>query len=213
MFLRETFPAGGLGCNCTVLACGDSKEAVIIDPGGETRRIREIVEHHSLTVTAIIHTHAHIDHIYCTHEVKQQHGGQVCLHRNDMALYSAVAMQAIMVGWQPCPTVDIDRHIDDGDTIEFGHGKALVIHTPGHTPGSVCFEVHDGDDVIVFSGDTLFRRGIGRTDLPGGDTASIVTSIRDRLYTLRPDALVIPGHGPTTTIAEEAAKNPFITAS
>ncbi|MCG8417519.1 MAG: MBL fold metallo-hydrolase [Proteobacteria bacterium] len=212
MMLRETFPVGPLQCNCTILACADTKDAVIIDPGGDAHRIGEIVAYYDLTVKAIIHTHAHIDHIYSTHQVKTEHGGEVCLHRDDMALYQGVAAQATMIGVRPCETTPVERFIEHGDTIEFGKRNALVIHTPGHTEGSVCFEVHNDRDTIVFAGDTLFRRGIGRTDLPGGNMRKIVTSIRDRLYTLRPDAMVIPGHGPTTTIAEEAAKNPFVTA-
>ena len=213
MLLRETFPVGSFQCNCTILACGDTKDAIVIDPGGGAKRIREIIEHHYLTVKAIIHTHAHIDHIYCTHEVKTAHGGEVCLHKDDMPLYTGVAAQAMMVGWQSCETVPVERFIEHGDTIELGKKTAVVIHTPGHTPGSVCFEVEHDGETMLFAGDTLFRRGIGRTDLPGGNTQQIVSSIQERLYTLPPDAMVIPGHGPNTTIGEEAAKNPFVTAS
>ena len=213
MLLRETFPAGPLQCNCTILACDQTRDALIIDPGGETARIREIIEHHDLTVKAIIHTHAHIDHIYCTPEVKTAHGGDVCLHKADLPLYQAVAAQALMLGLPTCDSTPVERFVDHGDIIEFGKESALVIHTPGHTPGSVCFEVEHEDTSIVFAGDTLFHRGIGRTDLPGGNPRQIVASIRERLYTRRPDALVIPGHGPNTTIAEEAARNPFVTAN
>lgn len=195
------------------MACDKSKEAVIIDPGGEVKKIREIVEHHGLNVKAIIHTHAHIDHIHCTREVKEAHGGEICLHKDDLFLYEGIEMQAQMFGWQVDKTLPIDRYIEEGDTISFGEEAALTLHTPGHTPGSVCFEVKDGKQSIIFAGDTLFRRGIGRTDLPGGDTQQLLSSIQSHLYTRAPDSLVVPGHGPNTTIEEEAAKNPFVTAS
>lgn len=212
MLLRETFPAGPFACNCSVVACGDTKEAVVIDPGGEVDKIKEIVAHYDLTVVAVIHTHAHLDHIYCTRDVKEQLGGTVCLHEGDLPLYQGFAMQAAMFGWQPRDTVPVERFVAHDETIAFGKRSALVVHTPGHTPGSVCFEVSDGRDTILFAGDTLFRRSIGRTDLPGGDSRQILASIRERVYTRAPDSLVIPGHGPNTTIEEEAAKNPFVSA-
>lgn len=211
MLLRETFPAGSFECNCTVLACGDTKDAVVIDPGGSTDRIAQIVAHYDLTVRAIIHTHAHLDHIYCTRDVKEAHGGTVCLHAGDTFLYEGMAMQAAMFGWKVRPDVPVDRFVEHGDTIEFGKRAALVVHTPGHTPGSVCFEVtQDGERPLLFAGDTLFKRSVGRTDLPGGDTRQLAVSIRERLYTRDLDALVIPGHGPTTTLGDEARANPFV---
>lgn len=212
MMLRETFAAGAFACNCSVLACGRTRQAIVIDPGGEVERIAEIVRSHDLEVVAIIHTHAHLDHIYCTRDVKEQHGGDVCLHRDDLPLYNGLALQAAMFGWQARETVPVERFVDHGDVIEFGEHRAEVLHTPGHTPGSVCFRLEVDGQSLVFAGDTLFRRSIGRTDLPGGDPRQILESIRDRLYNLPPDSLVIPGHGPNTTIAEEAAKNPFVTA-
>ena len=215
MMLRETFPAGPLACNCTILACADTKEAVVVDPGGATDRIAEILEHYDLTVAAIIHTHAHLDHIFATRDVKESHGGAICLHRGDLPLYDGIQMQAAMFGIRVRDTVPVDRFIADGDAITFGKRSALVIHTPGHTPGSVCFEVTDGSEGaqarLLFAGDTLFRRGIGRTDLPGGDSRAIVRSIRERLYTMDPDTAVIPGHGEFTTIGDESLKNPFVT--
>jgi glyoxylase-like metal-dependent hydrolase (beta-lactamase superfamily II) len=208
VILRETFPAGPLECNCTVLACGDTKDAVVIDPGGEVERIAEIVAHYDLTVTAIIHTHGHLDHIYCTRDVKDAHGGAVCLHRGDALLYDGFAVQAAMFGWRPRATTPVDRWIVHGDTIALGKRELSVVHTPGHTPGSVCFAI----DGMLFAGDTLFRRSVGRTDLPGGDGAELARSIRDRLYTREPDTLVIPGHGPLTKLGEEARSNPFVRA-
>jgi glyoxylase-like metal-dependent hydrolase (beta-lactamase superfamily II) len=213
MLLRETFPAGPFECNCTILACGDTKDAVVIDPGGEVERIAEIVAQYDLAVRAIVHTHAHLDHIYCTRDVKERHGGTICLHRGDTFLYDGFAMQAAMFGWKVRDTTPVERWIDDGDRIELGKRALDVIHTPGHTPGSVCFEVEDPDHGrLLFAGDTLFRRSVGRTDLPGGDTATLKRSIQQRLYTRDPDTLVIPGHGPTTRIGDEARANPFVRA-
>lgn len=213
MLLMETFAAGAFACNCTVLACAKTKEAVVIDPGGETDRIRQIAEHHELVIKAVIHTHAHLDHIYCTRDVVEAHGGEICLHKDDLPLYEGIAMQAAMFGWKARETLPVDRFVEDGDVVRFGESGALVIHTPGHTPGSVCFEVVDEGEnkTFLFAGDTLFRRGIGRTDLPGGDGRAILRSIRDRLYTMDPDTLVVPGHGDNTTIGDEARANPFVT--
>lgn len=213
MLLVETFPAGPLQCNCSVLACPDTKQAVIVDPGGERERIAEIVRHYDLTVSSIIHTHAHLDHIYGTKDVKQAHGGQICLHRGDLFLYDGLAMQCAMFGVPKQDVVPVDRFVEHGDKVELGTLSLDVIHTPGHTPGSLCFEVSDGAKTIVFAGDTLFRRSVGRTDLPGGDARALQRSIRERLYTRTPDAIVVPGHGPSTTLGEEAKANPFVRAA
>jgi hydroxyacylglutathione hydrolase len=213
VLLRETFPAGAFECNCTVLACGDTKEAVVIDPGGETQRIAEIVAQYDLTVTSIIHTHAHLDHIYCTRDVKEAHGGEVCLHKGDAFLYDGFAMQAAMFGWKVQPTTAVERWVEHGDKIALGKREIDVVHTPGHTPGSICFGIDDPDaGRLLFAGDTLFKRSIGRTDLPGGDSKLIAQSIKDRLYSRDPDTLVICGHGPTTKLGDEARANPFVRA-
>jgi len=211
VLLRETFPAGPLQCNCTILACADTKDAVVVDPGGELEKIAQIVRHYDLTVRAIIHTHAHLDHIYGTRGVKEAHGGSICLHKGDLFLYDGAQVQGQMFGLHVDPVAPVDRFVEHGDTIEFGKRNALVVHTPGHTPGSVCFEVHaSGEKPLLFAGDTLFRRSVGRTDLPGGDTKTLARSIKERLYTRDLDALVIPGHGPTTTLGDEARANPFV---
>lgn len=212
MLLVETFPAGPLQCNCSIVACADTKDAVVVDPGGETDRIAEIVAYYDLTVRSIIHTHAHLDHIYCTHDVKQAHGGEICLHKGDVFLYDGFDMQCAMFGLPTRLVSRVDRFVEHGDKIALGKRSVDVIHTPGHTPGSICFEVSDGSRTIVFAGDTLFRRSVGRTDLAGGDPAALQRSIRERLYTRNLDAVVVPGHGPSTTLGEEAKANRFVRA-
>ena len=212
VLLVETFPAGPLQCNCSIVANADSKDAVVVDPGGATERIAAIVAHYDLTVRAIIHTHAHLDHIYATRDVKQAHGGDICLHRGDTFLYDAFAMQCAMFGVPTRPTAPIDRFLEHGERIAIGKAGLEVIHTPGHTPGSICFEITDGNRTLLFAGDTLFKRSVGRTDLPGGDARTLARSIKERLYTRDLHATVVPGHGPTTTLGDEAKHNPFVSA-
>jgi hydroxyacylglutathione hydrolase len=212
MLLLETFAVGSFQCNCSVLGCPDTKEAIVVDPGGEHLRILEIVRHYDLTVKWIIHTHAHLDHIYETRDVKEQAGGTIALHQDDSFLYDGFAMQAAMFGWQVRPVLPVEHWLRDGESLPFGKQAAEVIHTPGHTPGSCCFRVQSSTGPLLLAGDTLFQRSIGRTDLPGGDFATIQRSIKQKLYTLDPDTAVIPGHGPATTVGDEARHNPFVQA-
>ena len=212
MLLLETFPVGSFQCNCSVLACADTKEAIVVDPGGEHQRILEIVRHFDLSIKWIIHTHAHLDHIYETRDVKEQAGGTIALQKDDLFLYDGFAMQAAMFGWKVRPVAPVEHWLTDGESLSFGKRAAEVIHTPGHTPGSCCFRVASDDGALLLAGDTLFQRSIGRTDLPGGDYATIERSIKARIYTLDPDTAVIPGHGPRTTVGDEARHNPFVQA-
>jgi glyoxylase-like metal-dependent hydrolase (beta-lactamase superfamily II) len=215
MLLFESFPVGPLGCNCSIVADGDTKDAIVVDPGGDFARIDQVLRHYDLTVRAIVHTHAHLDHIMATRDVKEAHGGEIGLHPDDLFLYDGMQQQAAFFGWKTRPGLPLDRRLAHGDAIDFGKRKALVIHTPGHTPGSCCFEVRDDADrkTLLFSGDTLFNRSIGRTDLPGGDGKLILRSIRERLYTRDLDAIVVPGHGPSTKLGDEARANPFVKAT
>ncbi len=208
----ETFPAGPLQCNCSIVANMDTKDAVVVDPGGDADRIAEIIAHYDLSVRAIVHTHAHLDHIYGTRDVKQAHGGDICLHKGDSFLYDGFAMQCKMFGVPARPTVPVDRFLEHGERLELGKHGLDVIHTPGHTPGSLCFEVTDGSRTLLFAGDTLFKRSVGRTDLPGGDARTLARSIKERLYTRDLHALVVPGHGPSTVLGDEAKHNPFVAA-
>jgi glyoxylase-like metal-dependent hydrolase (beta-lactamase superfamily II) len=208
MLLVESFPVGAFQCNCTVLACGDTKQAVVVDPGGDPERILEVIRHYDLEVRALVHTHAHLDHIAATRDLKEATGAAICVHPGDRWLYDNFAMQAAMFGWRVRDVLPIDAELTDSERVGFGKRAALVLHTPGHTPGSVSFVVEGAD--LVLAGDTLFQRSIGRTDLWGGDSDLILRSIRERLFALPDDTRVITGHGPDTTIGEEKRKNPFV---
>jgi glyoxylase-like metal-dependent hydrolase (beta-lactamase superfamily II) len=210
MLLVESFPVGGFQCNCTVLACGDTKQAVVVDPGGDPERILEIVRHYDLDVKALVHTHAHLDHIAATRDIKEATGAEILLHPGDRWLYDNFAMQANMFGWRVRDVLPVDRELAHEMQVPFGKQEVDVLHTPGHTPGSVCFLARDED--LLIAGDTLFRRSIGRTDLWGGDFNQISASIRERLFALPEDTRVVTGHGPDTTIGDEKLENPFVGA-
>jgi glyoxylase-like metal-dependent hydrolase (beta-lactamase superfamily II) len=206
VLLVESFPVGALQCNCTILGCGDTKQAIVVDPGGDPERILEVIRHYDLDVRALVHTHAHLDHIAATRDIKEATGATIRLHPGDRWLYDNFRMQAMMFGWKVRDVLPVDAALAHDETVAFGKRAVQVIHTPGHTPGSVSFVA----DELLIAGDTLFRRSIGRTDLWGGDSAQILRSIRERLFALPPDTRVICGHGPDTTIGDEKRGNPFV---
>jgi hydroxyacylglutathione hydrolase len=209
--LLETIPVGLLQCNCTILACEETRQALVVDPGDEPERVLEAIRGNGLTVVCVLHTHAHIDHIMGTGEVTRETGAVARLHEGDRFLWDNVAMQGRLLGLTPPPPAPLGKPLEDGETIAFGREKARVIHTPGHTPGSCCYELDlAAKGRLLLSGDTLFRGSIGRTDLWGGDFDTIMASIRDRLLSLDDDTRVVPGHGPETRIGVEKKKNPFV---
>lgn len=207
--LVNTFPAGPLGCNCSIIACPETKEAIVVDPGGDVEKIIALCDQHGLTVKMLLHTHAHFDHILGSREMKEKTGAKICLHKEDQWLYDNLDKQCALFGFSNEAPLPIDIYLQDEEEVQVGSLKASVIHTPGHTPGSLCFSLQDKQS-ILFSGDTLFQHSIGRTDLWGGSYEQILQSIRERLFVLDDSTEVIPGHGSNTTIWSEKRENPFV---
>lgn len=209
--LVETFPVGLLGCNCSIVADPETKEAIVVDPGDEAERILTALQRNGLAPVAFAHTHAHLDHVGVSARLREITKAPLLLHEGDAALYGIIEEQAALFGFTVEPPGKIDRYLSHGDRIPCGGGALEVLHTPGHTPGSLCFRM-SGEKPVLFSGDTLFRRSIGRTDLWGGSTPAILESIKEKILTLPGDLVVLPGHGEPTTISEEARLNPFVGA-
>ena len=207
--IRKTFPVPPLSCNCTILGDSETKQAMIVDPGGNADRILREVDDLGLTVTMILHTHAHFDHFLASGVIQAATKATICLHEADLKLWEMLEVQCQMfrVPYNPVPPPD--AWLIDEDVLTIGQTTGSVLHTPGHTPGSLCF--YFPRDNLVLSGDTLFRGGIGRTDLWGGDPHAIEQSIRERLYTLDATTVVVPGHGPETQIGIERESNSYIT--
>jgi hydroxyacylglutathione hydrolase len=204
----ETFPVGRLGCNCSIVHDPASGQAVVVDPGDDFDRIRARLEALGAEVRAIVHTHTHIDHVGATAPLARHAGITPQIHEDDRFLYDMLPLQAGLLGMREPERCELRGDLDDGASVSAGGIAIGVIHTPGHTPGSVSFLLESAS--VVFTGDTLFRGSIGRTDLWGGDSALILQSLRERLMTLADDVAVVPGHGPASTIARERATNPFL---
>jgi hydroxyacylglutathione hydrolase len=206
--IHEILPVGALQCNCSILGDESSGEAIVIDPGDEIQRIREVLERHHLTVKQIVITHAHIDHIAGAAKLKALTGAPVLYNPNDLPLVKMMDMQA---GWLGIPTPEVqppDDTLEEGRVIAITGLSGQILHTPGHTEGSVC--LHIPEQNLLIAGDTLFAGSVGRTDLPGGDGRMLIRSIHTKLMTLPEETIVVPGHGPNTTIGEEKESNPFL---
>lgn len=206
--ILETFPVGPLPCNCTLLGDEDAGEAIVIDPGDEVSRIHARLTSLGLKLKQILVTHAHIDHVGGALKLKQLTGAPILLNENDLPLLQMMDTQASWLGIETPETAPPDQGLVDGQHVGLESYPAEVIHTPGHTQGSVC--LHFAPLKMVLAGDTLFAGSIGRTDLPGGNPEQILDSIHARLLPLPDETRVIPGHGPATTIGNERMRNPFL---
>lgn len=206
--IHEIIPVGPLQCNCSVIGDESTRQAMVIDPGDDVKDVLALVNKHGLTVKQIVVTHAHIDHVGGAMKLRQITGAPILLNQNDYALLKMLDVQAAWVGMASPGRVEIDQPLAEGDKVRAGGLEATVLHTPGHTEGSVCLYFPAQEKLIA--GDTLFAGSIGRTDLPGGSLEKIMKSLHQRVLALPDETIVVPGHGPLTTIGEERESNPFL---
>jgi len=206
--IHEILPVGPLQCNCSVIGDEATREAMVIDPGDDIEDVAAIIRKHNLKVKQIVITHAHIDHVGGAMKLRALTGVPFLLNQNDYALLKMLDMQATWVGMPAPGEVKIDAELGHGGSLSAGGLSANVLHTPGHTEGSVC--LYFRAEKLLIAGDTLFAGSIGRTDLPGGSIEKIMRSLHQRVLALPDETVVIPGHGPKTTIGEEREGNPFL---
>ena len=209
--IHEILPVGPLQCNCSVIGDEVSHEAMVIDPGDDVEDVLEIVRKHNLQVKQIVITHAHIDHVGGAMKLRAATGAPILLNQNDYALLKLLDLQATWIGMASPGEVKVDQSIGPSDKVNAGSLIADVLHTPGHTEGSICLYFEAQKKLIA--GDTLFAGSIGRTDLPGGSFDKIIDSIHEKVLALPDETVVVPGHGALTTIGEERENNPFLVKS
>ncbi len=198
---------GPLAENPYLVRCTSTNEAVLIDPGDEAPMLLRAIADSGATVKAILLTHAHLDHVGALTDMREALGVPVYLHSADDALLAEAHIHWLRFGKSIAPVAPAEHALAPGNTLTVGDGVLDVLYTPGHTQGGVCF--YSAPDALLIAGDTLFRRSVGRTDLPGGNTRQLIASIHSQLYTLPDETVVYPGHGGATTIGEEKQFNPF----
>jgi len=206
--ILETFPVGVLQCNCTLLGDEATGEAMVIDPGDNVSYILERLAAQKLKLKQIVVTHGHIDHVGGALRLKRATGAPILMNENDLSLLKMMPMQAAWLGVATPEVAPPDENARENLVVGVGSHMAKVLHTPGHTQGSIC--LHFPPEKLLFAGDTLFAGSIGRTDLPGGNGKLILRSIHERLMPLPDETRVVPGHGEETTIGEERESNPFL---
>jgi hydroxyacylglutathione hydrolase len=206
--IHEILPVGPLQCNCSIIGDEATRQAMVIDPGDDIDDVLAILGKHNLEVKQIVITHAHIDHVGGAMKLRAATGAPILLNQNDLALLKMLDAQAAWVGMVAPGQVEIDQSVGNADTVQAGSLRANVLETPGHTEGSICLYFPAENKLIA--GDTLFAGSIGRTDLPGGSFEKIIRSLHQTVLALPDDTVVVPGHGPLTTIGEERESNPFL---
>lgn len=203
----QSFTIGPLETNAYLVVDERSRQALLIDPGLESEDIYDVISAEGLTLTSIVNTHGHFDHVCGNAFFRAKTGAPVLIHREDAGIMQRADEQARAFGFQVAPPPPPDRLLDEEDEVVMGETRMRILHTPGHTPGGICLY----GEGVVFVGDALFAGSIGRTDLPGGSYEVLLASIRTKLLSLPDDTVVYPGHGPPTTIGAERAHNPFLT--
>jgi len=206
--IHKVFPVGPLQCNCSIIGDEQTREAMVIDPGDQIEDILKILKAENLTLKQIVVTHAHIDHVGGAMKLKVATGAPILMNQKDEALLKMLDMQATWIGMKPPGTVQVDEAVGEGRILKVGNLSSTVIHTPGHTEGSIC--LYFPEQKTLIAGDTLFAGSIGRTDLPGGSYEKIIRSLHNQLMQLPDETQVVPGHGPATSIGEERETNPFL---
>ncbi len=203
----DRIPVSVYATNCYIVGCDDTLEGVVFDPGGDAPAILEKLKKHNLRIKYIILTHGHFDHIGALAEIRDETGARVAIHNNDSDMLVNPGKSLSSLAGENSKAVHPDILLEDGQQLEVGHLALKILHTPGHTRGGICAVI---DDSVLICGDTLFAGSIGRTDLPGGNYDTLISSIKSKLMGLADEMPVYPGHGPATTIGRERNGNPFL---
>ena len=203
----ETLVVGALETNCYLVYCPENMECAVVDPGAESEEIFRLITKKGLKPIIVLNTHGHVDHVGANRDIKERFNIPLCIHSADKPMLEKSQHSELALFLEAKDSPAPDRLLKEGDKIRIGKSFLEVIHTPGHSPGSVSF-LGDG---FILSGDTLFSGGVGRTDFPGGSWKELENSIKNKILTLPDETIILPGHGPSTTVGQEKASNPFIT--